>query len=120
MILEIRDADGKVVCEAPEPKGVAGGLARRPRSSSPTSCQGNTDTQQNPIWSATLALHNGQGRQHRPAAVKTGTANDARDLATYGFLAPPDGSEGAGARGRHLDGQQRPLEPALGEARRPR
>ncbi len=50
---------------------------------------GNTDEKQNPIWAAKLAVFNGKGGSRRPAAVKTGTSNDARDLATYGFLAPP-------------------------------
>ena len=35
---------------------------------------------QNPIWAEKLALRNGPGGERRPAAVKTGTANDARDL----------------------------------------
>ena len=52
------------------------------------------------------------GRQRRPAAVKTGTANDARDLATYGYLAPPEGPERAGIAVGRLDGQQRPLDAA--------
>ena len=30
-----------------------------------------------------------RGGTRRPAAVKTGTATDARDLSTYGYLAPP-------------------------------
>ena len=38
-----------------------------------------------------LAVYNGKGGSRRPVAVKTGTANDARDLATYGFLAPGAG-----------------------------
>ena len=88
MILEVRDATGKVVYEAPKAKGV--------RAVSPQAAflvtdilQGNTDPKQNPIWSAALELQNGRSGQRRPAAVKTGTANDAADLATYGFVAPP-------------------------------
>jgi membrane peptidoglycan carboxypeptidase len=50
---------------------------------------GNTDKRQNPIWAEKLALFNVKGGGRRPAAVKTGTSNDARDLATYGYLAPP-------------------------------
>src|SRR4029078_12947401 len=51
--------------------------------------QGNTDPHQNPIWSKVLEIRNGPSGQARPVAAKTGTANDARDLATYGFIAPP-------------------------------
>jgi membrane peptidoglycan carboxypeptidase len=51
--------------------------------------QGNTDPRQNKIWADKLELRNGPGGQRRPAAVKTGTSNDARDLATYGYLPAP-------------------------------
>jgi membrane peptidoglycan carboxypeptidase len=88
MILEVRDASGAVVYEAPKPAGVQ---AVSPQAAYLVTdiLQGNTDPRQNPIWSAALELRNGPHGEHRPAAVKTGTANDARDLATYGFLAPP-------------------------------
>lgn len=48
---------------------------------------GNTDPSQNPIW-ARMRLTNENGRR-RPAALKTGTNNDAKDLSAYGFIAPP-------------------------------
>jgi penicillin-binding protein 1A len=89
MILEIRGPDGKVVWKAPaaEVKQVLS-----PESAFLVSdiLAGNTDRRQNPIWAEQLALANGPGGAYRPAAVKTGTANEARDLATYGFLAPPE------------------------------
>ena len=47
---------------------------------------GNTDPRQNPIWAEKLALRTARAAQRRPAAAKTGTTNDARDLGTYGFL----------------------------------
>jgi peptidoglycan glycosyltransferase len=88
MILEVRDATGKVVYEAPKP---AGEQAVSPQAAFLVTdiLQGNTQPKQNPIWSAVLEIRNGPHREHRPVAVKTGTANDARDLATYGYLAPP-------------------------------
>ena len=88
MILEIRDASGKVIYEAPTPVGVQAVSSQAAFLVSDV-LQGNTDPKQNPIWSAALEIRNGPHGEHRPAAVKTGTANDARDLATYGFLAPP-------------------------------
>lgn len=88
MILEVRDAMGAVVYRAPEPKGQAA-VSRQAAFLVSDILQGNTDPRQNPIWSAALELRNGPKGEHRPAAVKTGTANDARDLATYGYLAPP-------------------------------
>jgi membrane peptidoglycan carboxypeptidase len=49
---------------------------------------GNTDPAQNDIWAAKTELRGPDGKRRRPAAVKTGTTNDARDLGTYGFLPP--------------------------------
>ncbi|MFL5718452.1 MAG: transglycosylase domain-containing protein [Chloroflexota bacterium] len=86
MILEILGPDGKVVYKAADPEGTQ---AISPQAAFLVSdiIAGNTDKKQNPIWAAKLAIYNGKGGSRRPAAVKTGTANDARDLATYGFLA---------------------------------
>jgi membrane peptidoglycan carboxypeptidase len=50
---------------------------------------GNSDPAQNPIWATALELHNTADGARRPAAAKTGTTDDVRDLSTYGFLAPP-------------------------------
>jgi membrane peptidoglycan carboxypeptidase len=88
MILEVRDPTGKVVYKAPSPAGTA---AVSPQAAFLVTdiLQGNTIPSQNPIWSKVLEIKNGPHHGHRPVAVKTGTANDARDLATYGYLAPP-------------------------------
>jgi membrane peptidoglycan carboxypeptidase len=88
MILEIRGPDGELVYEAPPP---APQPALDPGAAWLVSdiLAGNTDPAHNPIWSERLRLVNGPHGAYRPAAVKTGTANDARDLATYGYLAPP-------------------------------
>ena len=47
---------------------------------------GNTDTKVNPFWGK-WAIYDGGTR--RPAAYKTGTTSDNRDVAAYGYLAPP-------------------------------
>ena len=47
---------------------------------------GNTESSTNPFW-AEWAIYDGASR--RPAAYKTGTTNDNRDVHAYGFLAPP-------------------------------
>jgi membrane peptidoglycan carboxypeptidase len=57
---------------------------------------GNTDPRINEPWGERLELRNGPDRKRRPAAAKTGTAQDARDLATYGYLAPPKDKDAAG------------------------
>ncbi len=48
---------------------------------------GNTDTEVNPYWGK-WAIYDGDTR--RPAAYKTGTTSDNRDVAAYGYLAPPE------------------------------
>jgi membrane peptidoglycan carboxypeptidase len=47
---------------------------------------GNTDPGVNPVWGTMEVRSNGQ---HRPATLKTGTNNDAKDLSAYGYIAPP-------------------------------
>ncbi|MDO8483517.1 MAG: transglycosylase domain-containing protein [Candidatus Limnocylindrales bacterium] len=51
---------------------------------------GNTDTKLNPYWGK-WAIYDGDAR--RPAAYKTGTTSDNRDVAAYGYLAPPANEE---------------------------
>ncbi|MFL5769463.1 MAG: transglycosylase domain-containing protein [Chloroflexota bacterium] len=48
---------------------------------------GNTDKKINPFWGKFEVK--GPGGKHRPATLKTGTNNDAKDLNAYGFIAPP-------------------------------
>jgi membrane peptidoglycan carboxypeptidase len=51
---------------------------------------GNTDPDQNPFWGKfKLTDENGD---RRPAAFKTGTNNEAKDLTAAGYVAPPDNS----------------------------
>jgi membrane peptidoglycan carboxypeptidase len=47
---------------------------------------GNTQTKINPYWGE-WAIYDGSKR--RPAAYKTGTTSDNRDVHAYGYLAPP-------------------------------
>ena len=47
---------------------------------------GNTQPKINPYW-AEFAVY--KGGKRRPAAYKTGTTNDNRDVHAYGYLAPP-------------------------------
>ena len=48
---------------------------------------GNTNPKVNPFWGE-FAIENADGAR-RPATLKTGTNNDAKDLNAYGFIAPP-------------------------------
>ena len=89
MILEVRSSDGRVVYQAPEPEGEP---AVSPQTAFLVSdmLAGNTDPRINEAWGRILQLRNGPDNARRLAAVKTGTAQDARDLATYGYLPPPE------------------------------
>ena len=87
MILEVRDPSGRTVWKAPALKPTKA-VSSQTAFLSPTSWPQHGPLE-NPIWSEKLALSNGPGGRYRPAAVETGTANDAKDLATYGFLALP-------------------------------
>ena len=50
--------------------------------------KGNTDPSENRRLVRLRADHR-QERSRRPAALKTGTCNDAKDLNAYGYIAPP-------------------------------
>jgi membrane peptidoglycan carboxypeptidase len=76
------------VWQAPEPEGERAVSAATAYLVSDI-LEGNTIPSQNEIWAEKLEVRNGPRGEHRPAAVKTGTANDAKDLSTYGYLAPP-------------------------------
>ncbi len=47
---------------------------------------GNTDRRINPFWGRFAVT---DGKERRPATLKTGTSNDAKDLNAYGFMAAP-------------------------------
>ena len=96
MILSIAGPDGHAVFRAPaQPAGTQAISAQSSFLISDV-LAGNSDPAQNPIWATALALHNTPHGQRRPAAAKTGTTDDVRDLSTYGFLAPPTDPNAAG------------------------
>ena len=54
---------------------------------------GNTNPKVNPFWGKFQIL---DAKKRRPATLKTGTNNDAKDLNAYGFIAPPSKDGRAG------------------------
>ena len=50
---------------------------------------GNTVTSVNPFWAKWRITDGVTGSKTRPAAYKTGTTSDNRDVHAYGYLAPP-------------------------------
>ena len=111
MILAIEGPDGKVVWQAPEPEGTA---AVSPQAAFLVTdiLAGNTDKKQNPIWAEKLALYNGKGGEPPPGR---GQDRHVERRTRPRDLRLPRAAEGRppGPRGRRLDGQQRPLQPAL-------
>ena len=53
---------------------------------------GNTDPKVNPFWGQFKIT---EGKRRRPATLKTGTNNDARDLNAYGYIGAPSTKERA-------------------------
>jgi membrane peptidoglycan carboxypeptidase len=85
-IVDVKNPDGSKTKLAPlaEPKEVA-----TPQAAGIITdiLAGNTDPSINPFWGRFEVITDGQ---RRPATLKTGTNNDAKDLNAYGYIAPPD------------------------------
>jgi penicillin-binding protein 1A len=87
VILEIKDNTGKVVYPTPEETPVGKKVAS-PQASYIISniLEGNTIKSVNAYWATWQVLEKGE---RRPAAYKTGTTDDNKDIDAFGFVAPP-------------------------------
>jgi membrane peptidoglycan carboxypeptidase len=96
-ILSIKNTAGQDVVPAYQPP--AGTKAASPQGAYIVTdiLAGNTNPAINPFWGK-FEIDNSKGKR-RPATLKTGTNNDAKDLNAYGFIAPPT-AEGRAA-GEH-------------------
>ena len=86
-ILTVQDRNGEDVIEPyqpPEPEQVVSPQAAYIVTNI---LAGNTNRNTNPYWGV-FALRGPDG-DRRPATLKTGTNNDAKDLNAYGYIAPP-------------------------------
>jgi membrane peptidoglycan carboxypeptidase len=88
MILSVTDTNGNVVWPDPAAKPVKPTQVVSPQTAFIITdiLAGNTNPKTNPFWGE-WAVYDGGTR--RPAAYKTGTTSDNRDVHAYGFLAPP-------------------------------
>ncbi len=89
MILSVTDSNGNSVYKAGDP------IKRRVWSPQAAwlmanILEGNTNPRDNLDWGPRFQLNNGPGGSYRPAALKTGTTNDVRDMSAYGFLPKPN------------------------------
>jgi peptidoglycan glycosyltransferase len=90
-ILSVKDSDGKDAPGIPPYVPPAGKQVVSPQAAFIVTdiLAGNTNKSVNPFWGKFSVTGPG-GR--RPATLKTGTNNDAKDLNAYGFIAPPTGA----------------------------
>ena len=88
MILSVVDSNGKTIYPDPAAAPVKGKRVISAQTAYIITdiLAGNTDVKTNPFWGK-WAVYDGATR--RPAAYKTGTTSDNRDVHAYGFLAPP-------------------------------
>jgi membrane peptidoglycan carboxypeptidase len=88
VILEVKDHNGKVVYPTTEDKPVGKQVAT-PQASYLISniLEGNTIKSVNAYWAVWQVL---EKDKRRPAAYKTGTTDESKDIDAFGFVAPPD------------------------------
>jgi membrane peptidoglycan carboxypeptidase len=93
-ILEVTDTNGKQVLKRYDP-AKTGQKVLSPQAAYVITdvLAGNTVPATNPFWGKFELT--AAGGKHRPATLKTGTNNDAKDLNAYGYIAPPT-QEGRG------------------------
>jgi len=84
-ILEVT-ADGEEVLPKHEPGRGEPAVSEQAAGIVTDILAGNTDPSVNPVWAEHAITSRGR---RRPAALKTGTTNDAKDLNAYGYVAPP-------------------------------
>ena len=86
-ILAIKNTAGKDVVPAYEPP--VGAKVASPQATYIVTdiLAGNTNPKVNPFWGK-FEIDDSEGKR-RPATLKTGTNNDAKDLNAYGYIAPP-------------------------------
>jgi membrane peptidoglycan carboxypeptidase len=85
-ILRITTPDGRDVVPPYEPPAVRQVVKPESAAIITDILSGNTDPRINPFWGRFAVM---DGRTRRPATLKTGTNNDARDLNAYGYIAAP-------------------------------
>jgi penicillin-binding protein 1A len=87
-ILKVVDSDGNTVWPVPGAKPVKPKTVISPQTAYIMTdiLKGNTEVKTNPFWGEWAVT---DGARRRPAAYKTGTTSDNRDVHAYGYVAPP-------------------------------
>lgn len=89
-ILKVIDPDGKQIWPATDAKPTGKRVISQEAAYIITDIlAGNTIATVNPFWGKWSITDGVTGKKIRPAAYKTGTTNDNRDVHAYGYLAAP-------------------------------
>lgn len=87
VIREVKDHEGKVVYPTSDEKPVGERVASPQASYIITDIlEGNTIKSQNAYWASWAIVEDGK---RRPAAYKTGTTDENKDIDAFGYVAPP-------------------------------
>ena len=87
MITKVVDEDGQTIYPLTDKKPAGKQVVSKQAAYIITDIlAGNTDVKVNPFWGEHAIYDKGR---RRPAAYKTGTTSDNKDVAAYGYLAPP-------------------------------
>ncbi len=89
MIVEVRDSSGALIYPSQPVQPTAGTQVVSPQAAYIVTdiLQGNTIKNVNPYWGKWYIAEAGK---RRPAAYKTGTTSDNKDVLAFGFVAPPE------------------------------
>ncbi|HEX5452051.1 MAG TPA: penicillin-binding transpeptidase domain-containing protein, partial [Candidatus Limnocylindrales bacterium] len=91
MILAVKGSDGKDLITPYKPPTPQQVVSPQAAYIITNILEGNTTPSVNPIWGK-FEIESSGGK-HRPATLKTGTNDDARDLFAAGYIAPPTAAQ---------------------------
>jgi membrane peptidoglycan carboxypeptidase len=91
-IIQVTDSAGEVLLDSSSAPEASQALDKGAAAIVTDILAGNTDPSVNPYWGEFRIM---DGRKRRPAALKTGTNNEARDLNAYGYIGAPSKAERA-------------------------
>jgi membrane peptidoglycan carboxypeptidase len=89
-ILSVTDPSGKEIAGASTREAPKQVLDQGAAAIVTDMLAGNTDPNQNPFWGVFQIVDKGK---RRPATLKTGTNNDAKDLNAFGYVGPPSAQD---------------------------
>ena len=105
VILEVKDNEGNIEYPtSPEPPTGTEVASKQASYIITDILEGNTIASVNRYWATWAVMDKGE---RRPAAYKTGTTDENKDIDAFGYVAPPKDPGGTGDRRRRLARQLR-------------